>query len=118
MIRRNHGHIVTIASASALMPPPEILDYGASKAALVNLHEGLQFALTGAPKIRTTLLVLSFARTPIFKGETNQSWFLLPLLHPETVSDVIVNQILSGYGKDWYLPGFMGVVPYMVSLVS
>lgn len=39
MIKRNHGHIVNIASMSAYMVPANLADYGASKAGLVVLHE-------------------------------------------------------------------------------
>lgn len=39
MIRRNHGHIVNIASMSALLPPGKIADYAATKAGLIALHE-------------------------------------------------------------------------------
>lgn len=39
MIRRNHGHIVNIASMSALLPPAKVADYAATKAGLIALHE-------------------------------------------------------------------------------
>lgn len=51
----------------------------------------------------------------MFKGKTDQPWFLMPLLHTDTVGDAIVQQVLSGYGKTVFLPGFMGLMPIAVS---
>lgn len=39
MIQRNHGHILASSSMSALIPPANLADYGASKAGLVAMHE-------------------------------------------------------------------------------
>ena len=39
MVTRNHGHIVTIASAAAWVYLPEMVDYSATKAGTVALHE-------------------------------------------------------------------------------
>jgi all-trans-retinol dehydrogenase (NAD+) len=39
MARRNHGHVVNVASASALVSPSELGDYAATKAGVVMLHE-------------------------------------------------------------------------------
>ncbi|KAJ5414511.1 short chain dehydrogenase/reductase family protein [Penicillium cosmopolitanum] len=107
MIQRNHGHVVNIASMSAYIPPPGIADYAASKAGLIAFHECLaqELQVLNAPKVRTSLAVLSFTKTPLFKGETNQSRFLMPLLHVETVVDAIVEALDSGLGKTIFLPG-------------
>lgn len=61
-------------------------------------------------------MVPSFARTPIFAGETNHPWFVTPLLEPETVAEAVVEQVLMGVGRDCYLPGFVGVMPWVVWL--
>ncbi|KAE8370649.1 hypothetical protein BDV27DRAFT_167514 [Aspergillus caelatus] len=58
-----------------------------------------------APKVRTSLAVLSFTKTPLFKGETNQSHFLMPLLHVDTVVDAIVDTLDSGLSQTIFLPG-------------
>lgn len=39
MIRRNHGHVITISSFSSVLPPPNVADYAATKSAVVALHE-------------------------------------------------------------------------------
>jgi len=46
MISKNHGHIFSVASMSAFIPPACLADYSASKAALVAFNEvthALQF---------------------------------------------------------------------------
>ncbi|GKZ25854.1 hypothetical protein AbraIFM66951_007072 [Aspergillus brasiliensis] len=107
MVRRNHGHIFNVASMSAYIPPPGLADYAASKAGLIAFNECLaqELRVQNAPKVRTSLAVLSFTKTPLFKGETNQSRFLMPLLHVDTVVDAIVDILNSGLSQTIYLPG-------------
>ncbi|OJI97974.1 hypothetical protein ASPVEDRAFT_123553 [Aspergillus versicolor CBS 583.65] len=110
MIQRNHGHIFNVASMSAYIPPAGLADYAASKAGLIAFHECLMQELRAqnAPKVRTSLAVLSFTKTPLFKGETNQSRFLMPLLHVDTVVDAIVDILTSGLSQTVFLPGIFG----------
>ncbi|KAJ5154411.1 short chain dehydrogenase/reductase family protein [Penicillium coprophilum] len=110
MIQQNHGHIFNIASMSAYIPPPGLADYAASKAGLIAFHECLaqELRVQNAPKVRTSLAVLSFVKTPLFKGETNQSRFLMPILHVDTVVDAIVDTLDSGLSATIFLPGIFG----------
>ena len=39
MVRRDHGHIINTGSMSSVVPPPNIVDYAATKAGLTALHE-------------------------------------------------------------------------------
>ncbi|KAJ6438987.1 short-chain dehydrogenase [Purpureocillium lavendulum] len=113
MIRRDHGHIVNIASMSALLPPGKIADYAATKSGLIALHEALQLELRHdhlAPRVRLSLAILSFIKTPLFKGETRQLHFLFPLMDVETVSEAIASALYSGRGRTIYLPGIMRYV--------
>lgn len=73
---------------------------------LANTHQ--------ATKVRQTLMILSFTRTPLFKGETKQSNFFFPLLDVETVSEAMADALYSGYGKTIYLPGIMRYVAILV----
>lgn len=136
MAARNHGHIVNISSMSALIPPAGVADYAATKAGLIALHEvsttafpqsfealltcrpqALQLELRhvhNAPRVRLSLVILSFVQTPLFKGETRQSNFLTPLMHVESVAEMIVATLYSGYGRTIFLPGIMR---YVASLV-
>ena len=81
MAARNHGIIVTVASYAALMAVPGMVDYGASKAASVVLHEGLSAELSAtAPRVRTILVCQGHVRTPLFEGYDTGSPFLVPTL--------------------------------------
>lgn len=56
MIRRNHGHIVTVASAASFVAIGEVVDYACTKASALAFHEGLTQELRywhGAKKVRT-----------------------------------------------------------------
>jgi NAD(P)-dependent dehydrogenase (short-subunit alcohol dehydrogenase family) len=118
MVRRDHGHIVSVCSTSALMPPPNIVDYAASKAGIQALYEGLGMELRyrhGAPRVRLTNCVFNFIRTPLVKGHPTQPQFLAPILHVETASEAIVDALYSGYGGVIYLPGIMRYIAMLVS---
>ncbi|KAH6894650.1 hypothetical protein B0T10DRAFT_527372 [Thelonectria olida] len=116
MVQSNHGHIVNISSMSALLPPSKVADYAATKAGLIALHEALQLELKyahKAPRVRLSLAIFSFIRTPLFDGETNQSQFWFPLLDVETVSETLAETLYGGYGKTIYMPGIMRYVAIM-----
>ncbi|EAW16920.1 putative NADP(+)-dependent dehydrogenase [Aspergillus fischeri NRRL 181] len=117
MICRNHGHIFNIASMSAYIPAPGLADYAASKAGLIAFHECLsqELRVQNRPKVRTSLAVLGFTKTPLFKGETNQSQFLMPVLHVDTVVDAIVDTLDSGLSQTIFLPGIFGLFAGLVS---
>lgn len=122
MVKNNHGHIVSICSMSAVTVPPEIVDYAATKAGIQALHEGLGMELKyrhDAPRVRLTNCVFNFIKTPLLmtEGRPAQPQFLAPLLHVETVSEAIVNQLYSGYGGVMYLPGIMRYITMLVSVL-
>lgn len=122
MVKANHGHIVTVASLAGYMGPPGLVDYAASKAGAIALHEGLSLELTqvhNAPRVRTSVIIPGYAKTPMFAGETsNQPWFLMPLLHTDTVAEAVVERVVSGYAKTVFLPGVMGIMVIIVSVFS
>jgi NAD(P)-dependent dehydrogenase (short-subunit alcohol dehydrogenase family) len=121
MVRNNHGHIVSVCSASAIVPPPDIVDYAATKAGIQALYEGLGMELRyryNAPRVRLTNGVFNFIRTPMVGGQPSQPQFLLPILHVETVSEAIVDQLYSGYGGVMYLPGLVKHLATMVRLLD
>jgi hypothetical protein len=74
-----------------------------------------ELRVQNALKVRTSLAVLSFTKTPLFKGETNQSRFLMPLLHVDTVVDAIVDTLDSGISRTIFLPG---IFRFFAGLVS
>ena len=57
MIKKNHGHVVTIASMASFVVIPQSVDYGCTKASALAFHEGLSVELRvryNAPNVRTT----------------------------------------------------------------
>ncbi|EED21829.1 short chain dehydrogenase/reductase family protein [Talaromyces stipitatus ATCC 10500] len=103
IVRRNHGMIVTVASQGGNCTTPGMTAYCASKAASINLHEGLASELVtryNAPRVRTVLVTPAFAKTFVTRDLIPEDSFLSPLLEPETVAEAVVDQVLkaeSGY---------------------
>ena len=117
MAARNHGIIVTVASYAALMAVPGMVDYGASKAASVVLHEGLSAELSAtAPRVRTILVCQGHVRTPLFEGYDTGSPFLVPTLEPETVADAVCEQIFSGRSGQVNIPILGSISAYLRTL--
>ena len=107
MIAANHGHVVTVASIAGYIIAPQMVDYGASKAAAQAFHEGLGLELKfryGAPKVRTTLISQGYVRTPLFQGFKSDSWFWVPTLTPETISDAVVDHVVKAEAGHVVLP--------------
>jgi len=117
--QRNHGMVVTVASIAAYITVPNMVDYGASKAAALSFHEGLTAELKtryNAPKVRTVVINQGYTKTPLFEGYNNDSKFLMPALEPETVAEGIVKQVLSGHSGQVILPGFATILTFFRGL--
>jgi short-subunit dehydrogenase len=57
MVKKNHGHVVTIASMASFFTFAQMVDYACSKASALAFHEGLHSELRSrynAPDVRTT----------------------------------------------------------------
>ncbi|KAK6078095.1 short-chain dehydrogenase [Seiridium cupressi] len=109
MVKRNHGMVVTVASFAAWMTVPNMVDYGASKAAAASFHEGLSAELKtryNAPKVRTIVVNQGYTKTALFTGYHNDSRFLAPTLEPESVAEAIVKQIFIGKSGQVVAPKF------------
>ena len=111
MIDRNHGMVVTVASQAGYMTTPNMTDYSATKAAAISFHEGLTAELVTrykAPRVRTVLMTQGFTRTTLINVLTPEDTWVNPLLHPETVAEQLVNQILTGRSGHIVVPGSSG----------
>ncbi|KJZ75808.1 hypothetical protein HIM_04965 [Hirsutella minnesotensis 3608] len=98
MVATNHGMVVTISSFAAWLTLPSMVDYSASKNALLSLHEGLTAELTNnynAPKVRTVLVQPGHVKTPLFAGFKQGMDFVLPSLEPESIAKAVVRQAAS-----------------------
>ena len=70
MLRRNHGHIVNIASSAGLVGLNKLTDYSASKFGVVGFTEVLNYEVvySGYSGVYTTLVCPSFIKTGMFDG--------------------------------------------------
>ncbi|KIW89823.1 uncharacterized protein Z519_09252 [Cladophialophora bantiana CBS 173.52] len=108
MIRNNHGHIVTVASMASFVTAGDMIAYACSKASALAFHEGLAQELRywyNAPKVRTSIVHPSWVSTPMTqKLQDADKGFRRSALQVETVSDAIVNQLISGSSGQIILP--------------
>jgi all-trans-retinol dehydrogenase (NAD+) len=94
MVRRNQGHVVTIASASGLIGVAKLSDYAASKWAAVGFDESLRAELhTTAPGVRTTVVCPFYIDTGMFHGVKSRFPWLLPILSEDVVARRVVDAI-------------------------
>ena len=99
MVTANHGTIVTIASISACVSTPSLVEYSSSKSAALSIHEGLAAELKtlyNAPKIRTVCVCPSWVDTNMTNLIEIRDKFVMPMLKVETLAERVVQQILSG----------------------
>ena len=70
MIEKNHGHIVSIASAAGLFGAAGLVDYCASKFAAVGFEESFRNELSrlGKTGVKSTVVCPYFIKTGMFDG--------------------------------------------------
>ncbi|KAM0150444.1 hypothetical protein ACHAQE_008945 [Botrytis cinerea] len=113
MIKKNHGHVVTIASLASYLVHAVNVDYSCSKASALAFHEGLASelkSLYNAPNIRTTVVNPGWVRTPLAEDVISQAGFKDTYLQPETVSNAVVDQVLAGRSGHIILPKNMSIM--------
>jgi all-trans-retinol dehydrogenase (NAD+) len=94
MVRRNRGHVITIASAAGLVGVARQTDYSASKHAAVGFDESLRVELRRtAPGLVTTVVCPFYVDTGMFEGVRTRFPRLLPILRQDDVADRIVSAI-------------------------
>lgn len=113
MVKRNKGHVVTIASMASFVTVGTSLDYCATKAGALAFHEGLGGELRHiykAPGVLTTVVHPNYVRTPMTGDHTYR--FVRQegsMLGPEEVGNRVVQQVLSGRGGQVILPEHLSV---------
>jgi len=118
MIARNHGHVVTLASAAGWCGVPRQCDYAASKWAANGLAESLRMELRrdGVTGVKTTCVCPYFIDTGMFDG-VRGSWMpLLPILKP----DYVVDRMMTAIRRDTAvlnLPMIVNLTPLMRSVM-
>lgn len=94
MIELGRGHVVTIASAAALVGVARQTDYSASKHAAFGFDESLRVELAQmAPALVTTVVCPFYVNTGMFEGVKTRFPRLLPILEQEDVARRIARAI-------------------------
>jgi all-trans-retinol dehydrogenase (NAD+) len=92
MVRRDRGHIVTIASLVATTPVPGLTDYVASKHAAYGFADTLRTELAeDAPGVSTTVVLPQQISTGMFAGAKSPWYF--PELKPEYVAHAVLEAV-------------------------
>lgn len=95
MIKRNSGHLVTIASAAGTSGVVGLADYCASKWGAVGFDESLRMELRklGKTGVQTLCVCPYYINTGMFDGVKSRFPLLLPILEPDYVCSMIVRSI-------------------------
>jgi all-trans-retinol dehydrogenase (NAD+) len=94
MARANSGHIVTIASAGAIIAVPRLVDYSASKFAVFGFDEALRMEIRKQKwSIQTTIVCPYFMNTKMFQGVRTRFPLLLPILDQDKVAEKVVQAV-------------------------
>ncbi|KAF5600597.1 short-chain dehydrogenase reductase [Fusarium pseudoanthophilum] len=107
MIKRNHGHIINIASMASFVTGVRNVDYAASKVGVLALHEGLAQELKHsykAPKVRISIVHPTYIRTPMMAKVIQAKAFASTLLEPEAVVDKLFNHIINAKSGQVFIP--------------
>ncbi|XP_027709189.1 estradiol 17-beta-dehydrogenase 11 [Vombatus ursinus] len=115
MMKKNHGHIVTVASAAGYTVVPFLLAYCSSKFAAVGFHRALTAEMAALEKngIKTSCLCPNFINTGFIK---NPSIRFLPTLEPEEVVDKLMKGILTEQ-KMIFVPSSLSFVSVLERLL-
>ena len=94
MVKRNRGHVVTVASSAGLIGVATLADYCASKFAAVGFDESLRFEMKKySPGVRTTVICPFFIDTGMFDGAKSRFPLVLPILKEQAVANRVINAI-------------------------
>jgi all-trans-retinol dehydrogenase (NAD+) len=94
MLRRDRGHVVTMASAAGLVGVARQTDYSASKHAAVGFMESLRAELRrDGAHVRTTTVCPFYIDTGMFAGARTKVPWLLPILHEPDVAAKILRAV-------------------------
>jgi all-trans-retinol dehydrogenase (NAD+) len=94
MLKRDSGHVVTVASAAGMVGVAGLGDYNASKFAAIGFDESLRAELKKrGSRVRTTVVCPFYINTGMFDGVKTKSPLLLPILKEEYAASMIVRAI-------------------------
>ncbi|XP_006885303.1 PREDICTED: 17-beta-hydroxysteroid dehydrogenase 13 [Elephantulus edwardii] len=108
MMKRNHGHIVTVASVCGHGVIPYLIPYCSSKFAAVGFHRALtaELAVLGKTGVKTSCLCPVFVNTGFTKNPSTRLW---PVLETEEVARNLIDGILTNK-KMIFVPSFINLL--------
>ena len=91
MLKRNTGHICTIASAGGMLSNPKMSVYAASKWGVIGWSDSVRIELQEMnSKVRVTTIAPYYINTGMFNGVRSR---IIPILKPEYVANKVVKAI-------------------------
>ncbi|XP_046947959.1 17-beta-hydroxysteroid dehydrogenase 13 isoform X1 [Lynx rufus] len=107
MMKRNHGHIVTVASVCGHGVIPYLIPYCSSKFAAVGFHRALTLELEALGKtgIQTSCLCPVFVNTGFTKNPSTRLW---PVLETGAVARSLIDGILTNK-KMIFVPSYINL---------
>ncbi|MGB3414905.1 MAG: SDR family oxidoreductase [Microbacteriaceae bacterium] len=113
MIERNHGKVVTVASAAGLIGVAKQSDYSASKHAAVGFSESLRAELrTLKSKVTTLTFCPYYINTGMFEGVRTRFPLILPILDQKRVVRRVIRSIQNN-DRMLVLPWIVRLIPAM-----
>ncbi|KAM4709574.1 17-beta-hydroxysteroid dehydrogenase 13-like [Discoglossus pictus] len=115
MLRKNNGHIVTVASSAGHVGVAFMVDYCSTKFAAVGYHKALTAELSALGKsgIKTSCLCPAFVDTGFVQ---NASTRFAPILQPEEVVNKLMDGILTNK-KMIFVPSLISMSLFLGSTV-
>lgn len=110
MVRRNKGHVVTVASLASYVALVDSVEYSATKAGALAFHEGLTSEIRNmyrAPGVVTTIVHPNFVRTAMTAPYAERIERSLKMLTIEDVTRPLLAQIFSGRGGQLVIPSHL-----------
>ena len=91
MLKRNVGHICTIASAGGMLSNPKMSVYAASKWGVIGWSDSVRIELQEMKsKVRVTTIAPYYINTGMFDGVKSR---IIPILKPEYVAKKVIRAI-------------------------
>lgn len=115
-ISNKRGFIVTIASALGIVVPKGLGTYGASKAALIGLHESLTQELAEYSGVKALLVCPGQLDTKMFSDVATPSEYLAPIVSPEKLAKKIVKRVKRANTSTVYSPNYVRYLPIVNAL--
>lgn len=124
LLKRNDGFLIHTSSVAGFTPAPRLVEYNASKYAVMGMHEGLmsELQILGGDNINCCCICPFFVKTPLFqnaydkRGKNIIMDYICPVLTTDYVADEIINSIIN---RDRYcvIPGYLYYLVHIAKLL-